>query len=837
MADIGPHGSEVALHAANERWGSVQREIIELIGADAPLPTVLDLLASAIDARVVGTMTIIHLIDASTGQLTTAAAPGMPEKGRRALSDLRIGRSVGAIGAAAHWRQPVVVKDIATDSRWASHRAVPLSMGLEASWSSPIPGREGALLGVMTLFRRDTRVPTSNDWSVIGDAVRLARLAVERVASEVKQHTLTRERRADRELLNAVVRQMPIGVMVVEAPSGAVLLGNDAVTELLRGPANRPADVSAHASPNQIAAELTATLATRTDWPLARSIATGETILAEDIDVVRADGSHLVVRVSSAPVRGDDGAIVAGVCTFGDVTEALQAESALRASEARYRSLALATNDTVREWDIARNVVTWTEPLFSSFRHPVNDEAQRIEWWSEHVHADDRARVLGSLQRAVESEETSWSAEYRFLCGDNSVAHVFDRGAILRDETGVAIRMISSMMDLTARVELDTRLQQSNRMETVGQLAGGIAHDFNNVLTAILTSAQLTLDGLPLGHVVRGEVLEIQHAAERAASLTRQLLTFSRRQVVQPELLDVNQLLSEGQAIWRRVIDANIHVMVRLDPKVQRVRADRRQLEQVFLDLVVNARDAMPGGGALTVTSANVTLGEATVPALAAGPYVAISFRDTGVGMSDDTRAHMFEPFYTTKCVGQGTGLGLATVYGIVEQVGGSIQVTSAPGAGTTMQILLPAVTVPREAESRGGDAHDTHGDETILLVEDEPLVRSLLRRTLRHQGYQVLEAANGEEALQLFGQHDGEIDMLLTDIMMPGMSGIEVATRVRSRNAWLPVLFISGYAKEAIRVDGAMLPNTRFLGKPFLPNELLTSVRETLDSASVRSD
>ncbi|HET8579659.1 MAG TPA: response regulator [Nitrospiraceae bacterium] len=380
----------------------------------------------------------------------------------------------------------------------------------------------------------------------------------------------------------------------------------------------------------------------------------------------------------------------------------------------------------------------------------------------------------------------------------------------------------------------EEQLRQSQKMEAIGRLAGGIAHDFNNLLMIILGYNELLLSELDKDQKMRGQVEETQKAAERAVSLVRQLLAFSRKQVLDPQMLDLNDVVGNLEKMLRRLIGEDIELITRMDPSLGRVKADPGQLEQVIMNLAVNARDAMPQGGKLTIETASVEPAEAAARQLALtqpGPYVKLVVRDTGCGMDAATQAHIFEPFFTTKEEGKGTGLGLSTVYGIVKQSGGGIHVQSAPGQGTAFTIYLPRIDeVTTSGEARRIPDRPPHGTETVLLVEDEQGVRTLVRDGLRRYGYTVLEARTGVEAFLISNQHPGSIHLLVTDVVMPGMSGREVAHQLMALFPNMKVLYISGYLDDAGLRSDADRARTSFLQKPFTPEALARKVRDMLD-------
>ena len=398
---------------------------------------------------------------------------------------------------------------------------------------------------------------------------------------------------------------------------------------------------------------------------------------------------------------------------------------------------------------------------------------------------------------------------------------------------GYPVASLGVARDITERRNLEDQLRQAQKMEGIGRLAAGVAHDFNNLLTAIGGRCYLVLNRLTSENPIRREIEIIQGAAERAAKLTHQLLAFSRKQVLEPRVLDLNVTVTGIESLLRRMIREDIEIATALDPAAGRVKADAGQIEQVLLNLGVNAGDAMPQGGRLTLATGNVTLDAAyarTHAEVEPGPYVMLSVSDTGHGMTVEVQAHIFEPFFTTKEVGKGTGLGLATVYGIAKQSGGHITVYSEPGHGTVFKLYLPRVEeAPGTAEPEGPVEITRRGSETVLLVEDDEPLRTLAREILSIQGYTVLDATSPSEALRLADVHPGPIHLLLTDVVMPQMNGRQVADHLLAARPALKVLFMSGYTDAAIVQHGVLEAGTHFLQKPFTPDGLSRKVREVL--------
>jgi two-component system, cell cycle sensor histidine kinase and response regulator CckA len=397
---------------------------------------------------------------------------------------------------------------------------------------------------------------------------------------------------------------------------------------------------------------------------------------------------------------------------------------------------------------------------------------------------------------------------------------------------------LAVLIDITDRLRLEEQLRQAQKMEAVGMLAGGVAHDFNNLLTIITGYSQLVLNNLGSNDPNRHSIEQVIKAGERAAALTQQLLAFSRRQVLQPKVLDLNKLVTGLGNMLRRLIGEDIDLRLNLPADLGRVSADPGQVEQVLMNLVVNSRDAMPKGGTLTVETANVYLDESYTSrrfAVKPGPYVLIAVSDTGEGMDQTTKARLFEPFFTTKGTGKGTGLGLSTVFGIVKQSGGSVQVYSEPGRGTSVKVYLPRIDAPEVADVPGAHKKTHTGTETLLLVEDDDMVRNLIRETLLRQGYKVKDTADPVDARRISASHAGKIDLLITDVIMPRLSGTELATELTARRGDMKVLYMSGYTDNAIVNSGLLQKEVSFLQKPFTPEALIEKVREVLESTDQR--
>jgi two-component system, cell cycle sensor histidine kinase and response regulator CckA len=509
-------------------------------------------------------------------------------------------------------------------------------------------------------------------------------------------------------------------------------------------------------------------------------------------------------------------------------THAARMEQTLQAT-ARYRALMEQANDAILIMDLAGLILEANreaERLFGRSRALIVGRS-----YDEFVVAEEREESR-TKRSQLRSDGTLRVAGRHLERAGGTVVSVDVSGSLVR--IGEESRILAILRDVTERQRLEALLLQSQKMESVGRLAGGVAHDFNNLLGVITGYGDLLLREIGEGHPAHRRVVEIRKAADRAAALTRQLLAFSRKQVMHLRVLDLNAVVDGIEPMLRRLIGEHIQLITVLHPDLGRVKADPGQLEQVIANLAVNSRDAMARGGKLIIETGNVELDEmyaAARPDARPGPHVMLAVSDTGHGMDTATLSHMFEPFFTTKGLGQGTGLGLATVYGIVRQVGGQVMVYSEPGRGTSFKIYLPRMEEAADEVRVAAPAGPApRGTETVLLVEDEPALRILIDEILLDAGYRVLEAATPDEALALAAAHDGVIHLALTDVVLPSMSGRQMADVVRAARPETRVLFMSGYTDDAISHHGILEPGRHFMEKPFTSDALLRKVREILD-------
>jgi two-component system cell cycle sensor histidine kinase/response regulator CckA len=511
----------------------------------------------------------------------------------------------------------------------------------------------------------------------------------------------------------------------------------------------------------------------------------------------------------------------------GEMAQRQDAEEALKGSERRYRSL---FDENLSGSFLCRpdGELLACNPAFArifGFRTP--EDALQRSFLGLFPSPADAARQIGLLRE----QGRLWNVELEMRRSDGTPVHV--RGSLVGSFEEQELREVRGyLFDTTEQRSLEDQLRQSQKMEAIGRLAGGVAHDFNNLLTVILGFGEMLLSRTATDDPSRSDLEEICRAGERAAALTKQLLAFSRRQVLQPTILDLNEVLRNMTTMLGRLIGEDIHLVTRLAPGLGRVKADAGQIEQVILNLVVNARDAMPKGGKLVLETREQDLDDSftsTAVGLGPGPHVLLTVADSGVGMDAATQSHLFEPFFTTKEHGKGTGLGLATVYGIVTQSGGYIDVSTEPGRGTSFRIFLPRVEAPAgTANVLSAGPPITRGSETILLVEDEDVVRRLARRALEAAGYDVLESGDGPGALQLLASTDRTVSLILTDVVMPGMSGLEVAAQAAQLRPGIRVLFMSGYTD--VDMSGVRKLGSGLLHKPFTAPALTERVRSELD-------
>jgi PAS domain S-box-containing protein len=555
-----------------------------------------------------------------------------------------------------------------------------------------------------------------------------------------------------------------------------------------------------------------------------------------EVDQRRRDGSLIRVEMVMTLLAGEAGRVREILGVSRDVTERYRYTEELRKKEYWLSESQRASRIGTYTMDIATGILISSATLDEIFG--IGPEYSRtVDGWAALVYSEDRQEMMDYFHHEVVERQQPFDREHRIVRpSDGQIRWVHARGELIRNAKGELATLAGTTQDITERKRLEEQLLQAQKMESVGQLAGGVAHDFNNLLTVINGYCDLLLEGMETTNPLKEQLNEIRGAGQRAAALTQQLLAFSRRQVMRPQVLDLNGFLRETERLLRRLIGEDVDLATVLDAALGKVKADPGQINQVILNLAVNGRDAMPGGGRLTIETANVDIDAKSAAVQAgsrAGRYVRLSVSDTGAGMDAETRRHLFEPFFTTKPAGQGTGLGLSSVYGIVQQSDGWISVYSEPGQGTQFHVYLPRLEDDGEAAAAPVEnPAAAFGTETILVTEDQDNVRRLVSRMLRGFGYHVLEAANGGEALAAAAAHAGTIHLLITDVVMPEMSGGELGAELKRQRPEIRVLYMSGYSGNAIARRGLLEEGVAFIEKPFTAALLAGKVRDTLGSA-----
>ncbi|HBI14232.1 MAG TPA: hybrid sensor histidine kinase/response regulator [Desulfobulbaceae bacterium] len=564
---------------------------------------------------------------------------------------------------------------------------------------------------------------------------------------------------------------------------------------------------------------------------LQKCLGQKDRVCSWELRKMRKDGSMLWVREAARCVQGGDGQpVVLVVCE--DITDRKKADEALAESKDFLDKIINSISEPIFVKDREHRWVLLNDALCRFMGHERKDLLGKSDY---DFFPKEQADVFWEKDDVIFDSGEANINEEQISDANGKVHTIVTTKTLYRDESGEAF-IVGIINDITERMNLEAQLRQAVKMEAVGLLAGGVAHDFNNLLTAVNGYSDLLLRQLGEDNPLRKDIEQINRAGLRAASLTGQLLAFSRKQVVKPEVLDLNHVIRETEKMLKRLIGENIELATVLDPELGRVVADPGLIEQVIINLVVNARDAMPKGGKLTIETRNVVLDDSYAQwhvEVEPGNYVLVTLSDTGIGMDEHTLSHIFEPFFTTKTKGTGTGLGLATVFGIVKQSGGNIGVYSEPGRGSTFKIYLPQVEEEKKTVQEDSSALElARGSEVILLVEDDETVLDLVSTTLKISGYTVIEAHNGREALKICEEKGHDIKLLITDVIMPGLDGSELAQSIKAIHPNIRVLFISGYADSAIVQHGVLQPGMAFLQKPFTSFGLSRKVREVLDKA-----
>jgi len=714
----------------------------------------------------------------------------------------------------------------------------------ESLWNTILSGQ--VWRGEMTNRRKDgqlyyldqTITPVMNDAGTITNFIAIQQDITHRKHAKEERAQLTTQIEIQRQRLNTIVANVPGVVWEVwgepDGPTERVGFVSDYVEVMLGYSVEE-----ALSTPN-----FWRSIVHPDDWEptvqaAAANFANGHGGRLE-FRCVAKDGRVIWVESNSTVIMNLNGQSVGRRGVITDVTERKQAEVSLRLAEEKYRSIFENAVEGIYR-STPEGKLTSVNPALVRILGYASEEdliAHRMESEIQH-YVDPNCHEKLKAMLAEKGVVAGFECEvYR---KDHSKLWISQNIRALRDASGNLLLHEGSVEDIAERKSLEEQFRQAQKMEAVGKLAGGVAHDFNNLLTAIIGYSDLNLQQLPPGDLRRSDIEEIKKAGQRASALTRQLLAFSRKQVLEPRVLDLNHTVSDMHKMLQRLIGEDIQLDPVLDPALGRTKADPGQVEQILMNLAVNARDAMPDGGKVTIETANVDLDEQYASdhvTVKPGPYVMLAISDTGCGMDRQTQAQIFEPFFTTKALGQGTGLGLSTVYGIVKQSGGSIWVYSEVGKGTTFKIYLPRVDEEvRELQRTAPPAEFPRGTETILVAEDDETVRTLTIAVLKTLGYQILEAANGDIALLICRNVEREIHLLLSDVVMPEMSGRELVQRLAGMRPHMRVLYMSGYTANAIVQHEVLDGSVNFLQKPFTPSALAQKVREVLDKPELGAE
>ena len=801
--------AESALPAAPATLLDEYEKVLSQVALGAELSAILDSTIRLIDQQLSPACAGIWLAGGDR-RLHFAAGPALPPGFAKAVSELEIGPASGFCGTAAWRKAPVIVEDISTDPLFEMRREIALAHGLRACWSIPILSAKGGVLATFAVFSGEPRRPTPEEMRVVEGIVHVVRLAIEhwRIAADLKATTA---------LFRALIENTS-DIVTVTDPNGIIRYQSPAVERVLGYPVG------------QLIGTDSRLLLHPDDQDASREDAGGATDSRVVVRRMRhRDGSWRLMEVEISDLI-DDPAVGGIVSSARDITGPTQAAQALAAREEQYRELFENAQDMLCTLDLAGR--------FTS----LNLTGERLTGYA-------RADALGKAFWDVVASEFRDSARAlvaRLMGGEGGAPEEFH--LVTSDRREVPVEISSRLIfthgkpvgvqcicrDITQRRRLEQQLLQSHKMEAIGLLAGGVAHDFNNLLTVISGCTQWVMQDLEPSSEAYENASEVLLAADRAASLTRQLLAFGRAQLFQPIRLDLNRVVAHIDRMLRRLIGEDIELRTNMGAGLWIIRADPGQIEQIMLNLCLNARDAMPKGGRLVIETANCLSADESVALdeVPPGEYVRLSFSDNGQGMDSETQARIFEPFFTTKERGRGTGLGLATVYGIVQQSGGHIRVHSELAVGSRFSLYFPKSGEAGEEAAEAGENRidKSSGDETILLVEDEHGVRQMVREMLRRRGYRILEAPDAVTAERIFAEHGSPIHLLLSDVVMPNQSGRELAERLRARDPNLRVLFMSGYTDDAI-LHHHIESGTAFLQKPFTPDALAGKVRHVLDS------
>jgi len=737
-------------------------------------------------------------------------------------------------GFDPHWKRVETETDFLTELKKKpdiilSDYSMPQFSGLRAAQLAQQSGLDIPLILVSGTVGEDIAVEAmkcgATDY-LLKDRIGRLGIAVERA---LEQKRLRAERKRAEESLNLfriLVDRSNDGIEVIDPATGRFLDINDTTCQRL--------GYSREELLSMTVPEIDPMAVTPATWPQKVEEIRQAGFLIFEAEHRRKDGSTFPIEVNVRYVKLDRDYLIAAV---RDITERRQAVEALRESGEKFRQLAEHINKVFWITDVTKHRMVYISPAYEKIWGRTCESLYQFpQSWQEAIHPEDRERVLKAAKN--KQEHGSYDEIYRILRPEGPVRWIRDRAFPVRNAAGTIYRIVGTAEDITERRQLEEQFRQAQKMEAIGRLAGGVAHDFNNILAVI----QLQMALLKMDHNLTEEQIgytgEVEQATERAANLTRQLLLFSRQQTLQPRDLNLNEAVTNITKMLHRILGEDIQLQIKYEARPLMLHADPGMIDQILMNLTVNSRDAMPEGGRLVIETSAVDFDELAVtqsPQARPGMFVCLRVGDSGCGIHKDILPRIFEPFFTTKEIGKGTGLGLATVFGIVQQHQGWINVYSEVGQGTTFRIYLPRLIKTADQTVRQEAAEPIRGgNETILLAEDDPALRTSLRIILSRLGYRVLEAATGAEALELWRQNREAIQLLLTDMIMPGgMNGKELAQRLRAENPKLKIVYASGYSDKIAGSDLVLEEGLNFLAKPFETHKLARTVRKSLDEAA----